>query len=129
MLTSLMICSTSSILCYSVPPTLTYSPSAVRDVVSGESLVASCRASGDPLPVIHWFSGEQLLIAGNRSEISVSQGSNGITTISQLTLTEFTLEDMGVYSCVAVNSLGNVTRLFQVNAVGKLCSITINSLH
>ena len=125
---SKMICLTANILCYTVPPTLTFFPSAVRDVVREESLVTSCRASGDPSPMIQWFRGDLLLNAANKYEISISHGSDGITTSSQLTVTGFSSKDAGEYSCVAVNSLGNVTRLFQVDAVGKLCSITSNSL-
>ena len=102
-----------SVSCHSVSPTLTFFPSAVRDVVIGENLVASCRATGDPSPVIQWFRGDQLLNGVNQSGISVSQSSD------RLTVANFTLNDTGVYSCVAVNSLGNVTRSFQVNAVRK----------
>ena len=89
-------------------------------MVSGESLVASCRASGDPSPVIQWFRGDRLLNSVNQSQISVSQGSDSLTNSSQLTVTGFTSEDMGEYSCVAVNSLGNDSRSFQVYTVGKL---------
>lgn len=105
-----------------VPPTINLFPSAVRDVVKGETLFASCQASADPLPVILWFRGGQLLTDnGNQSRVTVSvqQGSDNITTRRQLTVTNFTSQDMGVYLCMAVNSLGNVTRSFQVNAVGK----------
>ena len=103
--------------CHSVPPTLTFFPSAVRDVVSGESLVASCRATGDPSPVIQWLRGNQLLDGVDQPQISVSQSSDSLTTSSQLTVTGFTSEDMGGYSCVAVNDLGKVPRTFQVNIV------------
>ena len=112
-----------SISCHLVAPTRTYSPSAVRDVVRGESLVASCRATGDPSPVIQWFRGDQPLNGVNQSRISVSQSSDSLTTSSKLTVANFTLNDTGVYSCVAVNSLGNVTRSFQVNATGKFLSL------
>ena len=102
-----------------VPPTLIYFPSAVHDVVRGESLVASCRATANPLPVIQWFRGTQLLSSDDHISVNVSQSSDGITTSSQLTVTGFTSEDAGLYFCLAVNDLGNDSRSFQVNAVGK----------
>ena len=98
----------------SVPPVLTVFPSAERDVVKGENLVVTCRASGNPTPLIQWFKDYQPLNTGNQSSISISQNSNG----NQLTVMEFKNENQGVYSCVAVNDLGNDSRLFQVKAVG-----------
>ena len=102
-----------------VPPTITFSPSAVRDVVSGETLTASCDASADPAPVIQWFKGDQQLNNGDPDGVSISQRTEGTTTSSQLTVTGLTPEDIGVYSCVAVNDLGKDSRSFQVNAVGE----------
>ena len=102
----------------SVPPVLNLFPFADRDVVEGENLIVSCRASGNPTPIIQWFRDDQLL-TGNQSGISISQGSNGI---SQLTVIGFANENVGIYSCVAVSNLGRDSKSFQVNAVGKLAS-------
>ena len=113
-------CSLICLLHSTVPPKLIFFPSAVRNVVRGESLVASCRATANPLPEIQWFNGTQLLSSGDHTSVNVSQSSDGITTSSQLTVTEFTSEDAGLYFCLAVNDLGNDSRSFQVNAVGEL---------
>ena len=99
----------------SVPPVLNLFPLADRDVVEGENLVASCQASGNLTPNIQWFRDDQLL-SGSQS-INVSQRSNGI---SQLTVIGFANENVGMYSCVAVNNLGSDSKSFQVNNVGKL---------
>jgi len=109
-------------LCFvsiSVPPTITFSPSAVRDVVSGETLTASCEASADPAPEIQWFKGDRQLKDGDPDGVSISQQTEGTTANSRITVMAFTSEDAGVYSCVAVNDLGNDSRSFQVNTVGK----------
>ena len=109
-------------LCYifSVLPTLTAVPSAVRDVVSGETLVVSCEATADQPPVIQWFRGGQQLKEDQEGRtIILSQSIGGITTSSRLTVTGFTANEAGVYSCVAANSLGNDSTTFQVNIVGK----------
>ena len=102
-----------------VPPTITFSPSAVRDVVSGETLTASCDASADPAPVIQWFKGDQQLNNGDPDGVLISQQTEGTTTSSRITVMSFASKDAGVYSCVAVNDLGRDSTSFQVNSVGE----------
>ena len=90
--------------------------------MSGEDLIVECRGRADPLPVIQWFREDQQLIDGVPSSLNVfiiSQTIDDITTSSRLTVTGFTSEGAGVYSCVAVNALGNDSRSFQVNPVGE----------
>ena len=97
-------------------------------MVKGETLVASCQASADPPPVIQWFRGDQQLGVGDQSleSVSISQSTEDTTTRSQLTVIGFTSAVAGVYSCVAVNALGNDSRSFQVNTVGE--SVRFHSL-
>ena len=105
---------------FSVSSTLISSPSAVRDVVRGETLVASCRANADPPPMIQWFRGDQMLNDGDQlGNVSISQSFKGSDRSSQLTVTDVTSDDTRVYSCIAVNSLGNDSKSFQVNVVGE----------
>ena len=92
-------------------------------MVRGEGLVASCRATANPLPAIQWFNGTQLLSSDDHISVNVSQTSDGITTSSQLTVTGFTSEDAGLYFCSAVNDLGIDSRSFQVNVVGESATI------
>ena len=107
------------------PPILTIFPSANRDVVMGETLSATCRATADPHASFLWFRGDQLLNNMNQSHITVSVllTSDSMTTSSGLKVANFTSKDIGVYSCVAVNILGNDSRSFQVNTVGKLVTM------
>ena len=60
-------------------------------------------------------------IPGN---VSISQNSNDLTTSSQLTVMGLASEDAGVYTCVAINDLGNDSRAFEVNAIGEQYSIS-----
>ena len=57
--------------------------------------------------------------------VSISQSSEGTTASSRLTVTGLTSKGAGVYSCVAVNSLGNDSKSFQVRTVGE--SIQVHS--
>ena len=96
--------------------------------MSGEDLIVECRGSADPLPVIQWFRGDQQIIDGDQSLLNVSitsQSIDGVSNSSRLTVTGFTTEEAGVYSCVAANAFGNDSRSFQVNVVGE--SITFLS--
>ena len=89
-------------------------------MVVGETLFATCRAIADPQAAFLWFRGDQLLNNSNQSRIAVSVllTSDSMTTSSGLTVANVTSEDVGVYTCVAVNSLGNDSRSFQVNTAG-----------
>ena len=89
--------------------------------MKGETLVALCQASADPPPMIQWFKGDLMLNNGDQipGNVSISQTSNDLTTSSQFTVMGFASEDAGVYSCVAVNDLGNDSRAFEVNAIGE----------
>ena len=89
-------------------------------MVGGETLFATCRAIADPQAAFLWFRGDQLLNNSNQSRIAVSvlQLSDNMTTSSRLIVENVTSKDVGVYTCVAVNSLGNDSRSFQVNTVG-----------
>ena len=93
-------------------------------MVVGETLFATCRAIADPQAAFLWFRGDQLLNNSNQSRIAVSVllTNDNMTTSSRLTLANVTSEDGGVYTCVAVSSLGNDSRSFQVNTVGKSVS-------
>ena len=89
--------------------------------MSGETLDATCRVTAKPTPVIQWFREGQLLTNGDQvlAGVSISLSSEGTTTSSRLTVTGFTSKEAGVYFCVAVNSLGNDSKSFQVRTVGE----------
>ena len=97
------------------------SPSAVRDVVRGETFVASCQGRAEPPPTIQWLREDQQLDVGDESpgRVNISSISSDVTTTSHLTVTGFTSEDAVNYTCVAFNYLGSDARSFQVNVVGE----------
>ena len=74
-------------------------------------------------PIHHqWYRGDVLLSSEVQTlaNVSITMQENGLTIESWLTMPQLSSEDVGVYSCVAVNSLGNDSRSFQVNIVGEL---------
>ena len=102
-----------------VHPQLVGFPSSVRSVVVGEDLVVSCTAEGRPTPGILWKKNNTVLNSSQNENILI-MSSNGR---SELTITNVTNSDSGEYSCTAVNQVGNDTRFFQVNTIGKLVGI------
>ena len=112
-----------------MPPTLTFFPSIVRDVVNGETLDATCRADASPAPEIQWFREGQLLNGVDQipDNIFTSQSTEGTTTSSQLTVIGFAPQEAGVYTCVAVNALGNDSRSFRVRTVGESPYLIVNT--
>ena len=71
--------------------------------MEGEKLTIFCNASGNPLPTISWTKD------GNSVDTSNSSRRNLSYEGKQLTVTNVSREDNGVYRCVAENSLGNFT--------------------
>ncbi|XP_072488817.1 hemicentin-2 isoform X3 [Notamacropus eugenii] len=88
-----------------VPPVL--EPSETKDamaVVRGSDVILPCEARGTPLPTVSWLKdGASLMIQ-----------SLGLGTGSSLQLEAVQADDAGMYSCVAVNEAGKVTRHFQL---------------
>ena len=81
--------------------------------------MVSCTAEGRPTPDILWKRNNTVLNSSQSGNILILP-SNGR---SELSITNITNSDSGEYSCTAVNEVGNDTRFFQVNTIGKLVGI------
>ncbi|XP_052781966.1 muscle M-line assembly protein unc-89-like isoform X2 [Mya arenaria] len=68
----------------------------------GETVVLSCLANGEPIPVITWRRGDVELKSGDRIEISCEGGA------SSLTVRGLVPNDGGLYICCAKNANGRV---------------------
>ena len=81
-----------------VPPRFTKVPDGVITVIEDTTATIVCRAFGFPPPVIQWSKAFSSLPQGRSTVV------NGTLTISQ-----FSLQDIGSYQCEATNKLGSVT--------------------
>ena len=68
-----------------------------------------CQAVGEPVPDISWyFNGVMINVSDNSSKYMIkSRSLNVTTTENTLTVYNVTLFDVGVYTCIASNVIGN----------------------
>ena len=112
--------------CPVVPPVITLSPSSTRDVVTGEILSVTCAAVGEPAPRFLWYHRGLSLntsVSDGATAVDLSTVTTANTTTSSLKVLNVTDEDGGLYTCVAVNFLGNDASDILVSLVGgsRLC--------
>ena len=71
----------------------------------------TCQAVGEPVPDISWyFNGVMINVSDNSSKYMImSRSLNTTTTESILTINNSVPSDVGVYTCIALNILGNDT--------------------
>lgn len=99
------------LLSFTVPPQIVLSPSDA-EIETGNNISLTCTAEGTSLMNIAWTKGDTVLINNPKFTIT-THAPNNFTLTSEL-LFETTLEDTGLYSCTAVNAIGNDTRSFNL---------------
>ena len=82
-----------SLLVVVSPPRFTVKPPAKVVVLVGGMLILNCTATGDPQPVVTWKK------QGGQLPVRRSQQIN-----SDLVIRSVTVNDKGIYSCVATNA-------------------------
>ena len=81
-------------------------------------LSINCSAEGQPAPAVMWYKDQILIQSGMR--VSIMYGSSSFVNESSLKITSLTFDDIGVYECVAMDtvSLDNITQTFVLDVVG-----------
>ena len=76
-----------------------------------ENLTFLCQAVGEPVPDINlYFNGAMINVSDNSSKYMImSRSLNTTTTKNTLTVYNVTSSDVGTYTCVASNYIGNAT--------------------
>lgn len=88
----------STMLFFTVPPSVIQPPPPSREIVAGGILNITCRATGVPIPLIVWR-----LNWGHVPDKCHSISDNGFGV---LTCNDMQQIDSGAYSCEIINSLG-----------------------
>nr|XP_046270934.1 hemicentin-1-like [Scatophagus argus] len=94
-------------------PTMNESDS-VFEMAPGGNVTFSCRADGNPDPVIYWnnVSAQNVMVASRGRQIDIS-------------VMGATSTNAGVYICVATNEVGSVTRSVTLKIRGKTSEISL----
>ncbi|XP_001920501.5 hemicentin-1 [Danio rerio] len=94
------------------PPSIIDSghPSEVSAPV-GEELALECRAMGSPAPKVSWLRNGKTLVNGNTEHINISPDGSTLTFLSVKP------EDSGTYTCLAVSSAGQETKIYTLFAL------------
>ena len=74
-----------------------------------QSVNFTCEATGEPVPDISWYFHDVMInVSDNSSKyMIVSRSLNITTTENTLTVYNVTSSDVGTYSCIASNLVGN----------------------
>ena len=88
---------------------LTINPMPLLAVMSGETAVLNCSASGNPPPTVHWmFRGSNI----------TSDAVKYIVTNGVLTILNIELNDTGDYHCTASNVYRSVSGTIELKVQG-----------
>jgi len=95
-----------------VPPNITDPVSNTSTIITeGDTITITCEALGYPLPTIVWSKTNGTLSDRVSVSDNVPIGNGNETSVSvNLTLTNVSREDTGLYQCTASNSVGNDIR-------------------
>ena len=66
-----------------------------------------CQATGEPVPTITWYFDSVMINVSNTSEYNVTSSINDTVITSIITIVNTQSSDAGIYTCEAINFLGN----------------------
>ncbi len=101
------------------------SPSTMVLALSPQSVTLSCTAEGLPLPTFIWNKGrnDNIELMFNSSITTLNSKNYSISTsmgVSNFTIAPTSAIDSGIYSCVAMNQLGQDTGSVSLTVYGEL---------
>ena len=98
------------------PPVLAIAPQESTRIQTGRTAQFTCVASGYPSPEFSWTMDGDQLANGSQVTIFTDVVSEGgvLFVVSILELCSVTVDDSGMYSCIAANTNGNVSARFDV---------------
>ena len=81
-------------------------------MVVGGSVTLHCPAFGIPKPTIRWTRSGESFSVNSLPNVRIQEGGH------QLELFNAHIIDMGLYSCIASNPAGSVTKEFSLDVLG-----------
>jgi len=89
------------------PPYISDKVASNVSVVEGNSVTMPCPAKGTPTPRVSWFNKDGYQLTGNEIGIRVLPGGS-------LQLDHAEASDVGQYTCLAQNIVGNTSKDFHL---------------
>ena len=86
----------------------------IYDVNEGDTVAFNLNVHGQPEPEVEWFKDDEKLSDGGHHHITKSGGKH------ELRLQNMTIEDSGIYKCIASNEEGMDERTFKLDVEGKV---------
>ena len=90
----------------------------VYDVSEGDTVSFNLNVHGEPKPEVEWFKDDDKLSSVGNYRITQDGGKH------ELRLQNMTIEDSGIYKCVATNDEGTDERIFKLDVDGKADNFT-----
>ena len=103
-------------------------------IAEGDNVTITCECIGFPIPDIVWLRNNEILYDSDRLLISDTVNMLiGVTMVSRvirnLTITNASREDTGVYTCIANNSVGSDNSDISITVQCKFVLFSIRSLY
>ncbi|XP_050166060.1 protein turtle homolog A-like, partial [Myiozetetes cayanensis] len=95
-------------LTVTAPPTFVETPAAVVEVRDGDPLSLTCRAGGNPQPVVTWRRSDLIVQSGD--EVKVANGTLSIAAVGR--------GSAGTYTCHATSTEGTATHSTRLLVLG-----------
>ena len=89
----------------------------VYDVGEGDTVSFILNVHGKPEPEVEWFKDDDKLTSGGNYRITQNGGKH------ELRLQNMTIEDSGIYKCIASNQEGVDERTFKLDVEGKAADV------
>ena len=101
------------------PARIEIHPNDHIEINAGNSLVLTCVGYGVPLPFVYWSRGDMELANNSRviitKDMTLEDDSRVAVVKLSMEICSSRLTDAGVYSCTAVNDVGNNTFTFMLS--------------
>jgi hypothetical protein len=85
----------------------------IYDVSEGDTVAFNLNVHGQPKPEVEWFNDDDKMSNGGNIRITQNGGKH------ELRLQNMTIEDSGIYKCVASNEEGMDERTFKLDVEGR----------
>ena len=81
-----------------------------QNVTAGQPFNLTCNATGNPVPNIEWTLNGASNGIRNSSEITINKIEGLSSNTSVLEVSKATINDTGIYQCIATNVVSNDTQ-------------------